>query len=92
MATGLPVVTTDVGSVREMVEPEKSALVVPAGDDAALAAAVGRLVADPALRGAFGRRGREIVEARFRFDQMCAGREALFEELLGSARERGVDS
>jgi glycosyltransferase involved in cell wall biosynthesis len=85
MATALPVVTTDVGSVREMVEEGRNALVVPAGDDAALAAALGRLVADPATRGDMGRRGREIVEARFRFEAMCTARESLFDELLSHA-------
>ena len=92
MATGLPVVTTEVGSVREMVEPERSAIVVPPGDDAALAVAIGRLVADASLRGAFGRRGRAIVESRFRFETTCAEREALFEELLARAPVSGVNA
>jgi len=90
MATGLPVVTTDVGSVREMVEPGVSALVVPAGDDPALGAAISRLASDPSLRDAFGRRGREIVEARFRFETTCAQREALLEELLSRSPATGA--
>jgi glycosyltransferase involved in cell wall biosynthesis len=84
MATGLPVVTTDVGSVREMVEDGTSALVVPAGDNAALAAAVKGLVDGAARRAALGRRGRVIVEERFRFDTMCRRREDLFDELLSN--------
>ncbi len=83
MATGLPVVTTDVGSVREMVEDHRSARIVPVGDDEALAAAIGELVDDAGARRRLGLRGREIVEERFRFDMMCAAREALFEELIG---------
>ncbi len=82
MASGLPVVTTDVGSVREMVEDGASAVVVPPGDDAALASALDGLARDAARCAALGRRGREIVEERFRFDDMCKKRENLFEELL----------
>jgi glycosyltransferase involved in cell wall biosynthesis len=84
MATGLPVVTTDVGSVREMVEDKASALIVPPGDDVALAAALERLMQDATLRTTLGRRGRAIVEERFRFDAMCTKREQLFEELIAS--------
>jgi len=82
MATGVPVIATDVGSVREMVEPDASALIVSPGDDAALAAALRRLAGDAALRARLGARGREIVNERFRFDVMCAKREELFEELI----------
>jgi len=82
MATGLPVITTDVGSVREMVEDGRSALVVPREDEAALRAAIERMAADARLRSALGVRGRAIVDARFRIETMCAAREALFEELL----------
>ncbi|MDH4038848.1 MAG: glycosyltransferase [Candidatus Krumholzibacteria bacterium] len=85
MATGLAVVTTDVGSVREMVEPEDSAIVVPPGDEAALARAIERLAGDATLRIRFGARGREIVEERFRIDAMRDARERLFEELLSPA-------
>jgi glycosyltransferase involved in cell wall biosynthesis len=82
MATGLPVITTDVGSVREMVEPGASALIVPAGDDDALAGALKKLSSDAALRSKLGRRGREIVDERFRFDKMCIEREQLFEDVI----------
>jgi glycosyltransferase involved in cell wall biosynthesis len=90
MATGLPVVTTDVGSVREMAVHEASALIVPPEDESALGAAIERIAGDAALRGRLGARGREIVEARFRIEAMCAAREALFVELLSpgaSARD-----
>jgi len=85
MATGLPVVATDVGSVGEMVEKGKSALVVPGEDEQALSAAIRRVVGDADLRSAFGVRGRAIVDARFRIETMCASRQALFEELLRDA-------
>jgi glycosyltransferase involved in cell wall biosynthesis len=52
-SAGVPVVTTDVGSVREIVADGVTGLV--AGDDTSLVAAVRRLVSDSALRESFGR-------------------------------------
>lgn len=82
MASGLAVVTTDVGSVREMVEDGESALVVPPDDTAALGSAIAALCADADRRARMGRRGREIVEERFRIERMCEERERLFERLI----------
>ena len=90
MATGLPVVTTDVGSVREMVEEGASAAIVASGDEAALAGAIERLACNPAERARFGERGRQIVDERFRFEAMCAKREELFETLLNTPERRAV--
>lgn len=64
-AVGLPVVVTDLGGLPELVTDGEHGLVVPAGDPAALAAAVDRLVADPDLALAMGRAGRARLEAGF---------------------------
>ena len=50
MAAGIPVVATDVGAVREIFGATDSGLLVPPSDDDALAAALLRLVEDPAQR------------------------------------------
>lgn len=50
MASGLPLVATDVGGVRAATGDGAAALLVPPGDAAALAAAVRRLAGDPGLR------------------------------------------
>jgi glycosyltransferase involved in cell wall biosynthesis len=61
MASGLPVILTrNVGAI-DIVEDGVSGLVVPAGDDRALANAIGRLAADPELRSQMGRAARERV-------------------------------
>ena len=50
LAAGVPVVSTDVGGVRDVVEDGRSGFLVPPGDTAALAAALDRLTADRELR------------------------------------------
>jgi glycosyltransferase involved in cell wall biosynthesis len=54
MAAGLPIVATRAGGVLDLVRDEETALLVPPGDSAALAAAQIRLARDPALRERLG--------------------------------------
>ena len=53
-ACGRAVVTTDVPGCRDAIEPDKTGLLVPVRDAGALADAIARLAADPALRRAMG--------------------------------------
>ncbi|HNW93050.1 MAG TPA: glycosyltransferase [bacterium] len=50
LAAGVPVIASQAGGLPEIIEHNRSGLLVPVGDDAALAAALHRLLADPALR------------------------------------------
>lgn len=61
MALGTPLVTTHLGGIADMVEHERSALVVPPGDVAATTAALQRLVEDAGLRARLVAGGREGV-------------------------------
>ena len=60
MAAGLPIVSTDVGGVREVVVEEETALLAAAGDDAALARRLQQLLADNDLRRRLGSAGRRL--------------------------------
>lgn len=62
MASGLPVVATSVGGVPFIVEHEKTALLVPADDEDALATETLRLLRDPDLRARLTRAG--VASAR----------------------------
>jgi len=63
MSAGLPVVVTDrCGSIGDIVQENDNAFIYPAGDAAALADDLDRLVADPELRARMGARSREIID------------------------------
>lgn len=61
MACGKPVVASRVGGIPELVEHDRTGLLVPPGDPAALADALERLHSSPDLRRTLGRAGREKV-------------------------------
>jgi glycosyltransferase involved in cell wall biosynthesis len=86
MASGLPVVSTDVGGVRELVADGESGMIVPPENPDALAQAIDVLLTEEDRAAAFGRKGRRIVEEQFTLEQMCEKRQLLFEELLCSSR------
>ena len=64
MATGLPVIATDIPACRELVDPGVVGLLVPPGRPADLAAAIRKLVTDPAARRTMGERARQRAVAR----------------------------
>ncbi len=85
MAAGLPCVTTEVGSgTSYVVQDGVTGLVVAPRAPAALAGAIGRLAADPALRARLGAAGRARVLAEFTQAQMVARVAALYNGLIKS--------
>lgn len=65
MASGLPVVVTDVGALREAVDNTQTGFLVPPGNIAAFAMALTRLLGDPAMRARMGQEARRVAQARF---------------------------
>jgi glycosyltransferase involved in cell wall biosynthesis len=65
MAAELPVVASAVGGLAELVDDGGTGILVPAGDEQALAQALGRLVEDAELRRKLGAAGRARAEERF---------------------------
>jgi glycosyltransferase involved in cell wall biosynthesis len=85
MAAGLPVVATDIDALREIVDHERTGLLVPCGDAPGLAGAVCRMMRQPALAARLGHLAAAEVQARYSFDRMVAEFESLYLEGLGRA-------
>ncbi len=85
MLAGVPIVTTPVGSITEMVEHEKSALIVAPEDRSALAHAIQRLLDDPELGRRLGAAARSTALARYTREAMLNAMQDLF-ELVTRAR------
>ncbi len=83
MAARRPVVATRVGGNPEAIEDGLSGLLVPPEDPAALAAACGRLLDDPAFAARLGAAARERVENEFSKARMVADYQRLYEEKAG---------
>jgi len=71
MACGVPCVATRVGGVPEVLEDGREGLLVEPGDEAALAIALDRLLADEGLRAKLGEAG-TLKAARFGWPQIAA--------------------
>jgi len=65
MASGLPVIATDVSGTSQIVTDGESGLLVPPGDEEALAEAIDRLLSDPALASEMAASGRERIAASY---------------------------
>jgi glycosyltransferase involved in cell wall biosynthesis len=88
MALGRPVVATAVGGCPEVVDEGRTGLLVPAGDPAALAGAIWRLLERPEEARAMGARGADRVRAEFTLARMVGGLEALYAAELAA---KGLD-
>ena len=78
-SAGVPVVSTDVGSVREIVEHGTTGFVV--NDERALAEAVSRLVEDASLRRSMGERAVAHIAQRCSMQAYLDAHTALYERL-----------
>jgi glycosyltransferase involved in cell wall biosynthesis len=83
---GRPVIASAVGGLPEIVQDGETGLLAPAGDAAALAQAVIRLVSAPDLARRLGRDARTRAEAVFGFDRLVDAYEAVILNIADAAR------
>lgn len=82
MGAGLPIVATRVGGVPEMVEHEKSALLVEPRQPSQLAHALQRILSDESLAQRLGFGARETAQTRFTPEAHREARLAIYREVL----------
>ena len=80
---GLPLISTTVSGIPELVLHAQTGWLVPPGDDAALAEAIALLAADPGLRTRLGESARAFVRSRFGIEQSAERLASLFREVSG---------
>jgi len=88
LAAGLPTIASRVGGNAEIIEDGKTGLLVPAGDSAALADALLRLLRNPSLADELGKSGRQFVAAEFTFQRLIEKTDQMYTDLL---RARGKE-
>lgn len=81
LACGVSVVVPQVGSIPDVVQEGVHGLLYPAGDEAALAAALIETLSQPAIAQQRGTAGRELVVQQWSLERMVAGYEELLEGL-----------
>ena len=81
LAMEIPVVTTPVTGIPELVRDGETGLLVPERDSHALARAIERLINDAKLRQELGQRGRELVLSEFDIRRTSEQLAAAFEEI-----------
>lgn len=81
LGAGLPVVASAVGQIPALLDGERAGLLTPAGDPAALAAALRRLRDDPVLRLRLGARGVHLARTRHSWDGVVDAALALLHPL-----------
>jgi glycosyltransferase involved in cell wall biosynthesis len=82
MAVGLPVISTAVGSIPEVILDGESGIVIKHGDSATLASAIARMSSDASLRGRMGTKALELIRARHDIQVLFRKLGRLFAELL----------
>jgi glycosyltransferase involved in cell wall biosynthesis len=81
MAAGKPIVASKVGGIPDLVQHNHNGLLVPPGDEKALAAGIRQLINDPAKAKKMGQRGQELCN-QFSVESMVEKIDRLYSELL----------
>jgi glycosyltransferase involved in cell wall biosynthesis len=85
MSYHVPVVTTALGGITDIVRDDENGLLVPPNDAPALAAALARLVSDRALVTRLGAAGLHVIEARFSWPRIIDQFATIYDR-LGAGR------
>jgi len=89
MASGLPVVATDIRGCREDVVDGVTGYIVPRQDAPALGQAILRLVSDPGLARTMGEAGRQRAVAEFDESTVVAQQVAAYRRLIEQRGTKG---
>jgi glycosyltransferase involved in cell wall biosynthesis len=86
MASGVPVVATDIPGNRDLVVPGETGFLVPIAGRAQYARVTDRILSDADLARRLGEAGRAKVRDEFSVERMVAGYQRLYREIAASSR------
>lgn len=84
MASGKPVVVSDIPGVREVITDGVEGLLVPPMDEKALSEKINILLSNPEMRKKMGESGRKKAEEKFSWDKVIGEIEKVYEEVVSS--------
>lgn len=82
MASGTPVVASDVGGLQFTVVPGETGLLAPAKDEVAFAAAIDQIISNPTWRNKLGEAAKHRVRTKFSWDGVASQLSDLYIDLL----------
>ena len=82
MASGLPVIASDVGGIGELVTNDRNGFLFKKGDIAELTSHMDKVSRDPSLCVECGTRAREMAETKYSIDTMLQSYITVYEELM----------
>lgn len=82
MATGLPIVATEISGAVQAIIPNETGILVPPGDARQLAKAIEQLITDPIQAKAMGKAAKQRVETEFSARKQAEEHLALYRHLL----------
>jgi sugar transferase (PEP-CTERM/EpsH1 system associated) len=86
MASGLPVIATNVGGNPELVLDGETGMLVPPSDPLAMSDAIHSYLKDPAKLARHGQAGRKRVEEHFSIERMVNGYLSVYDEVLAERK------
>jgi sugar transferase (PEP-CTERM/EpsH1 system associated) len=92
MASGVPVVATNVGGNPDLVSAGQTGDIIPAADTGALAASLVRMATDTGRASAMGRAGRALAQSRFSLPAMVDAYQGLYDRLLAERTSTSIRS
>lgn len=84
MNYSVPVVASEIGGIPDIVQHERTGLLVPPGDEGALAEALSRVLLDAALGNALAEAGRRLLRESFSWNRILDRWEAVYERARGA--------
>ncbi len=90
MVCGVPIISTEVAGVRELIEHQKNGLLVEQRNSNALADAMELLIGSPELRNELARKGRQTVLGSFTRESSARNVYNIFSSMLDSAESRDI--